>query len=237
MRNSKNWGLSNSLFTLAFAGLLLFIYFCISGWLIEWLIKINISPRQQIQILQKKVYALDEKTNYPAEKLDNLEITVFRNSTYSSLTGTLSLNVGKSKKNINFICNFSNSLKNYLETNFPYTDVQFKPKTFLTWKTAVLVILLLGSFGYFYQIYEDTKKLPGYPLGQVIKAKADIQKQIADQKEKEKEKVNKDERVIEEQKLLILKILKLVLIQLEDSKKLWKNVKLTPEQLKKKMPI
>jgi len=57
-----------------------------------------------------------------------------------------------------------------------------------------LAILLLGTFGYFYQIHSDTKKFSDYPIGQIVKGKAEIQKQIADKKKEEEEKAEKEKR-------------------------------------------
>ena len=71
--------------TFAFFCFLVFVLFYLSGLLVKWLVRVNISPKQQIQIIEKKLYSPDEKTNYTVEKIDNLESTVFQGSSYISL--------------------------------------------------------------------------------------------------------------------------------------------------------
>jgi len=96
------------------------------------LLRINVSSKQQSQILQHKVYNLDKETSYTVEKLDNLEATTSRVFfSYVSLKGTLLLNNKNQKKTIDFVCNFSGNLEN-LEANFPTADIKFKSKPFLT---------------------------------------------------------------------------------------------------------
>ncbi|CAH1758688.1 374_t:CDS:10 [Entrophospora sp. SA101] len=127
----------------------------------------NMNPNEQINKIKITlfVYALDEKTNYAVDKLENLEVIAARNSAYASLKGTLFLSDGKQKKTISFLCHSPTSnLETYLESNFPQTNVN------------------------------DSKELKDFNLGQVIKTKADIQKNIAEKQKEEKEKEEKAER-------------------------------------------
>ncbi|RHZ36954.1 ATP-binding protein [endosymbiont GvMRE of Glomus versiforme] len=187
---------SRAIFVLSFAGLLIFIYFLLSGWLVNWLIKVNITPQQQTQILQKKTYTLDEKTSYSVNKFDNLEITTFRN--YATLKGILHLSKGTQKKSINFVCHFAPSnLESYLETYFLHNNVRLR--SFCTWQKITLfflfLILLAGASGHVCKIYGDTKKLPAETnLGQVIKSKLQIEKKLADEAKSRKEREEKAER-------------------------------------------
>ncbi|CAI2199143.1 12394_t:CDS:2, partial [Funneliformis geosporum] len=50
------------------------------------------------------------------------------------------------------------------------------------------------TYGYFHQVYADTQRLEGFPLGQIIKGKAEVQKQIEQEKEEKAEKEAKEER-------------------------------------------
>ena len=85
-KDQKFERLSSSFFIFVFFCLLIFVYFYLSGLVVEWLIRINLSPRQQVQIIEKKNYAVDEKTHYSVEKIANLENTVFWNSPYVYLS-------------------------------------------------------------------------------------------------------------------------------------------------------
>jgi len=187
--------------TFAFFCFLVFVFFYLSGLLVEWLVKVNISPKQQMQIIEKKLYSPDEKTNYTVEKIDNLEITDFRGSSYVALKGILSLKEGKNKKTINFICYSHSSIINpylssdSLETYFPQTDIKFKQKTFFTWQKIVFIFLSLGAVFFLFRIYKEIEAHPEHIAGRVIKGKHSIQQEIAEaQQKKTKEEKEAEER-------------------------------------------
>ncbi|CAJ0761989.1 21774_t:CDS:10, partial [Entrophospora sp. SA101] len=164
-------------------------------------IRVNVSPRQQIQVIEKKLYSIDEKTNYTVEKIDNLESTVFRGSSCVALKGTLSLKDGKKKKSIDFICYSHSSIvdpylsPNALENYFPQTDIKFKQKTFFTWQKILFVFLSLGTVLFLFRTYKDIQAHPEHSAGRVIKGKNAIQKEIAkEQQQKDKKKREAEQR-------------------------------------------
>ncbi|CAJ0894786.1 7983_t:CDS:10 [Entrophospora sp. SA101] len=154
-----------------------------------------------IQVIEKKLYSIDEKTNYTVEKIDNLESTVFRGSSCVALKGTLSLKDGKKKKSIDFICYSHSSIvdpylsPNALENYFPQTDIKFKQKTFFTWQKILFVFLSLGTVLFLFRTYKDIQAHPEHSAGRVIKGKNAIQKEIAkEQQQKDKKKREAEQR-------------------------------------------
>ncbi|RHZ37505.1 AAA family ATPase [endosymbiont GvMRE of Glomus versiforme] len=192
--------LMSGFFVFVFFAFLVFVYFLLSGMLVEWLVRINLSPHQQVQIIEKKTYVLNEKTNYSVKKIDNLESSVFWGGSphYVSLKGTLLLSDGKNKKTINFVCRSHSSIinpyfsPNNLETYFPQTNIKFKQKSFITWKLIVFIILFLGAGTYILRNYWDIKQNPEQMAGRVVKSKQDIQEELAKQ---QKEKTNEELKI------------------------------------------
>jgi len=125
---------------------LLAIYFFLSGALVEWLIRIELSPHQQIQILSQKTYSI-KKDNYSAN-FDQLEITTYFNSPHTSLKGSFTFHNKQKKGKVNFIgYSHASVLKPYLspshlESNLPTTKINFREKTLFTWQKVVLAIIL-----------------------------------------------------------------------------------------------
>ena len=116
--------------------LFLTIYFYLSGILVEWLTRVELSPHQQVQILSQKVFTL-EKESYSAN-LDQLEITNYFSSPHATLKGSLTFHNKQKKGKFNFIgYSHANVLKPYLtptnlENNLPTTQINFREKTFFT---------------------------------------------------------------------------------------------------------
>jgi SpoVK/Ycf46/Vps4 family AAA+-type ATPase len=191
-RSLEEW--LNGFFALSFFALLVFAYFWILSIFVEWLTKIEISPHQQIKIIEKKSYELDEKLSYKIEKVNSLKVTVFRGSSYVSLTGNLLLSNGKQKKTIDFVCRSHSSIinpylsPNSLETYLPQTKLKFKQKYFFTWQKIVGIIILVAGSGFLHQVYKDGGRYKDRKLGVVVKSKGAIQEQIeAEEKAKSEE--------------------------------------------------
>ena len=123
----------SNFWTLVLVIFFLTIYFFLSGILVEWLIRIELTPHQQIQILSQKTYSI-KKENYSAN-LDQLEITAYFNSPHTSLKGSFAFHNKQKRGKVNFIgYSHANVLKPYLspshlENNLSTTKINFREKT------------------------------------------------------------------------------------------------------------
>ncbi|CAJ0913768.1 12909_t:CDS:2 [Entrophospora sp. SA101] len=151
---------------------------------VEWLVRIEIPASQQDQIFQNKNYSLDEKTNYTVEKIDNLEITGFRGSSYVSLKGMIALkSKEKNTKQIAFILHsHKQTLQDYLMANkfkdyLPQTNVQFRERTFFTWQK-------------FLALFPDTA------IGDILSGENEARKKQAQEEEAKKQAAEERKKYI-----------------------------------------
>lgn len=193
--------------TFALVLFLMFIYFWLSGLLIKMLIRIDIPANQQDKIFRDKIYSVDEKTNYSVEKIDNLEITGFRGSSYVSLKGMISLKNKQSTKQIAFIfrSHKQTTLQDYLTANkfkdyLPHTNIYFREKSFFTWQKILAFILLLMSVGFFWNRYQKGKQFPDTAIGDILSGENDARKRKAQEEEEIKKAVEERRKYIVESK-------------------------------------
>jgi len=118
-----------------------------------------IPASQQDKIFRDRVYSVSEKKHYSVEKIDNLEITSFRGSSYVDLKGMISLKNQKSTKQFSFILHSHKQiLQNYLLANkfkefLPQTNIHFREKTFFTWQKILAFVFFIASIGFFVNRY------------------------------------------------------------------------------------
>jgi hypothetical protein len=99
---------------------------------VEWLIRIELSPYQQVQILSQKVFTLD-KESYSAN-LDQLEVNNYFSSPHTVLKGSFTFHNKQKKGKVNFIgYSHASVLKPYLtptnlENNLSTTQISFREK-------------------------------------------------------------------------------------------------------------
>ena len=143
---------------------LLTIYFYLSGILVEWLTRIELSPQQQIQILSQKTYSI-KKENYTVN-LDRLEVISYFSSPHTALKGSFTFQNKQRKGKVNFIgYSHASVLKPYLspahlESNLPTAQINFQQKALFTWQKIVLAAILAGGFFFFVRIKDQAKRLP-----------------------------------------------------------------------------
>ena len=179
--------------TLSYFFTLLFIYFYLSGKLIEWLTIIVIPASQQDKIFRDRVYSVSEKKHYSVEKIDNLEITSFRGSSYVDLKGMISLKNQKSTKQFSFILHSHKQiLQNYLLANkfkefLPQTNIHFREKTFFTWQKILAFVFFIASIGFFVNRYWKGKQFSNTAIGDVLSGENEARrKQMQEEEEKRK---------------------------------------------------
>jgi len=188
----------SNFWTLVLVIFFLTIYFFLSGILVEWLIRIELAPHQQIQILSQKTYSI-KKENYSAN-LDQLEITAYFNSSHTSLKGSFAFHNKQKRGKVNFVgYSHANVLKPYLspsnlENNLTTTEINFREKTLFPWQKVVLAIILYGGVLFAFRVKDQAKSLPeGYKLGDILKGQAAQRAKEAEQDKKNKE--SKEERL------------------------------------------